>query len=71
MYDFNNDEELTEALAKLERGEFEEGALHGQVLGLVNAIYELPGEDYTDQECLRLMYYALLSWNKLTEKGVF
>lgn len=70
MYDFTNDEELEEALAKLERGEYEEGAFHGQVLGLIHAIYELPGEDYSDDECLRLMYYALTSYMKLVEKGV-
>jgi len=71
MYDFTDDEGLEEALAKLERGEYEEGALHGQVLDLIHNIYELPGEDYSDDECLRLMYYALLSWNKLTEKGAY
>lgn len=69
MYDFSNDEELEEALAKLERGEYEEGALHGQVLDLIHNIYELPGEDYSDDECLRLMYYALTSYMKLAEKG--
>ena len=71
MYDFTNYEELEEALAKLERGELEDGAFYGQVLGLIHAIYELPGEDYTDEECLGLMTRALASYNKILDSGAY
>lgn len=64
-------EELEEALGKYERGEYEEGALHGQVLDLVQTIINLPGEDYTDQECLRLIHYLTNSWSKLEDAGRF
>jgi len=65
------DQYLEKELGKLERGEFDEGGLHGHVLGLVKEIFDLPGEYYTDQECLRLIHYLTNSWSKLEDKGFY
>jgi hypothetical protein len=65
------DEYLEEELGKLERGEFEEGSLHGAALDLVKEIFDLPGEEYTDQQCLRLIHYLTNSWSKLEDQGLY
>jgi hypothetical protein len=59
--------QLEEELDKIEKGVFEEGALHGVVLSLVNDIFNLPGEDYTDQECLWIIHKLINDWSKLED----
>lgn len=59
------------AMSELEDGIFEEGALHGCALDLIQQIINLPGEYYTDQECMRLIHYAANAWMKLEDQGLY
>lgn len=54
----------------IEDGVFEEGALHGTALGIVERIFQLPGEEYSDQECLRLIHQLVNAWSKLEDQGL-
>lgn len=64
-------QQLQEEINKIEEGAFEEGALHGVVLGLVNDIFNLPGEDHTDEQCLWLIHKLVNDWSKLADQGKF
>ena len=59
------------AVSELEDGAVEEGALHGFALDLVQQIINLPGEYYSDQQCLNLIHYAVNAWKKLEDQGKF
>ena len=59
--------QLQEELNNIAEGVFEEGALHGVVLDLVQQIHDLPGEDYTDQECLWIIHKLINDWSKLED----
>jgi hypothetical protein len=61
--------QFQEELDKIAEGVFEEGALNGWVLGLINDIYHLPGEDHTDEQCLWLIHKLVNDWSKLAEEG--
>jgi len=61
---------VTIEITKLEAGLFEEGALHGCALDLIKQIYDLPGEYYSDQACMRLIHYAANAWSKLEDQGL-
>jgi hypothetical protein len=54
-------------LSDLEEGVFEEGALHGTALDLIQQIINLPGEYYTDQQCLQLIQKLITAWSKLED----
>jgi len=58
-------------ITKLEEGVFEEGALHGCALDLIQQIINLPGEYYSDQDCLNMIHYAINAWKKLEDQGHF
>jgi len=64
------DESVNKELTDLENGVFEEGGLHGSALSLIKIIYDLPGEYYSDQECMRLIHYAANAWSKLDDQGL-
>lgn len=64
-------EQLEEELNKIAEGVFEEGALHGVVLDLVQQIHNLPGEDYSDQDCLRIIHKLINDWSKLEDQGLY
>lgn len=66
-----NEEEVTIEITKLEEGVFEEGALHGCALDLIQQIINLPGEYYSDQECMRMIHYAANAWMKLEDQGKY
>jgi hypothetical protein len=57
------------AISELEDGAIEEGALHGSALDLVQQIINLPGEYYTDEECMKMIHYAANAWLKLAKEG--
>ena len=59
------------AISELEDGVIEEGALHGCALDLIQQIINLPGEYYTDQQCLKLIHYAVNAWKKLEDQGKY
>jgi hypothetical protein len=58
------------AMSDLEEGVFEEGALHGCALDLIQQIINLPGEYYTDEQCLKMIHYAANAWSKLADQGL-
>jgi len=64
-------EQVVIEITKLEEGAFEEGALHGGALDLIQQIINLDGEYYSDQECMRLIHYAANAWSKLQDQGKF
>ena len=61
---------LNKEMLNIELGVFEEGALHGVVLSLVQEIINLPGETHTDQECLQLIHKLVNDWSKLEDQGL-
>ena len=61
--------ELTIDIKQIEEGTFEEGGLNGTALDLVQQIINLPGEYYTDEECMRMVHYLANSWSKMSEEG--
>ena len=63
--------QLQEELNKIQEGVFEEGALSGVVLGLVKEIFDLPGEDHSDAECLCIIHKLVNDWSKLADQGKF
>lgn len=58
---------IAKALDDLSEGVFEEGELHGGVLDLIQQIINLPGEHYTDENCLGIIFTAINSWNRLVD----
>jgi hypothetical protein len=58
-------------IEKIQAGEFEEGGLHGCALDLVQQIINLPGEYYSDQECMRMIHYLANAWSKLEDQGKY
>ena len=59
--------EIVIELTKLEEGVFEEGALHGTTLDMIQQIINLPGEYYSDQNCLQLIHRTISAWSKLED----
>ena len=63
-------QQLKEEIQKLEDGVFEEGALHGVALDLVQQIINLPGEEFTDEECMWMVHQLTNAWSKLDDQGL-
>ena len=63
--------EINAEVTDLRAGSIPEGELHGRVLGIVHAIWELDGDEATDEECLWMIHDVVNHWSELADKGAF